>query len=435
LKKFCISPDFSLSTCCEIPAGTGIEVNSTLWLESILIALRHLKAHPLRSILTILGFTIALASLLAMIGIGEGTRRKIIKDIEILGGASVISIQVNGQFLNNPAYRYDTTKKLSSEDIDAIGRASDHITLIVPTIFRPEVFLFKKNRFRGHYLGTTPAYTDIRNWKMEEGRFISEVDIDQKNPVCVIGSEVRAQLFGNENPIGKKMYFNGNEFTVVGVMNKWDIEANRMLNELVLIPITTTMQQIDGKTYFDEIFTKVDDIELVPIVKDQIGRILRERHENFENFRVFSQSEIIENLFQSSNLMSFTFGIISLIILFVGGIGIMNLMLVSVTERTREIGLYKAVGAKDNDIFRLFLFEAVFLSWIGGCAGILLGVNGSKLIVKFTEIILHNKIESIIPMNIIFLAFAASILLGIFFGLYPALNAARVDPGKALRYE
>jgi len=410
-------------------------VNSTIWFESILIGLRHLKTHPLRTILTILGFTVALGSLLAMVGIGEGTRQKIIKDMERLGSARVISIQMSMQFVNNPSFLYDKENKLTKGDIAAIKRASDHLTLVVPTVYRPQTFRYNSNRFRGMYLGTTPDYGNIRNWKIEAGRFITEIDIANKNNACVIGSEVKEQLFDNENPIGEKLYFNGNEFTIVGVMTKWDIDSSRRLNKLVLIPITTTKQQIAGQTYYNEIFTKVEDMALVPIVQQQIIQILKERHQNFDNFKVFSQSEFINNLAQASNLMGFTFGIISFIILFVGGIGIMNLMLVSVTERTKEIGIYKAVGAKDNDIFKLFLFEAIILSCMGGLTGIILGVSGSEFITRLAEMILHNKIESIISMKTLLLAFSASVLLGIFFGLYPALNAARVDPGKALRYE
>lgn len=410
-------------------------MNNTVWLESILIALNHLRSHPLRTILTIFGFTIGLASLLAMVGIGEGTRQKVIRDMERLGGANVISIQVKVQYLNNPAHLYDKQNKLSDQDFEAIKRASSHITLVAPTILKPQIFRYQKNRFRGSYLGTTPDYSNIRNWQVAQGRFLTTPDIEHKQLVCVIGSEVRERLFGDSNPVGKNIRFNDNDYQVVGVMNELNLEAGRWMNDLTLIPISTTKQQIGGKTYYTEIFTKIKDIELVPIVQKQITHVLRERHENFDNFKVFSQSDVIKNLLQSSILMSFTFGIISLIILFVGGIGIMNLMLVSVTERTREIGIYKAIGAKDNDIFRLFLLEAVMMSSIGGCFGIILGLNGSRFIVWIADLILQNRIESIIPLKIILLALAASILLGIFFGLYPALNAARVEPGRALRYE
>lgn len=416
-------------------SNIGMGVKSIIWYESIRVALRHVKTHPLRTFLTIIGFTVGLAALLAMVGIGEGTRRKVIRDMERLGGAGVIIIQVHEQFLNNPEYLYSKENKLSKADLEAIGRASSHINLLAPTIFKPGSFIFQKNRFRGHFLGTTHTFDGIRNLQLKQGRFLTRIDVEQENHVCVIGSDVQDELFGDANSIGKKIRFGTNEFTVIGVIADQTIESGRMINEYVILPITITKKLISDYTSYSQIFVKVENIELVTIVKDQIVGVLEERHENSRNFRVFSQSDVIENLLQSSLLLSFIFGTISFIILFVGGIGIMNLMLVSVTERTKEIGIHKAVGAKDSDIFRLFLFEAVIISFLGGGAGVILGVNGGKLITFIIELLLQNKIESIISVKIILLALVFSIMTGIFFGLYPALKAARVDPSRALSYE
>lgn len=410
-------------------------MNITLRIETILIAFRQLLLHPLRTILTIAGFAIAMASLLTMVGIGEGTKQKIIADMEKLGSARVISVQIDQQFLNNPLYLYDETNQLTVDDIEAIKRSSEHITHVVPIVTKPVDMIFEKNKYRGIKIGTTYKYANIRNWQLTAGRFLSQIDIRNKNRVCVIGSEVKTQLFGMTDPIGQSMQFGGDEYTVIGVMEHWDIRGSRILNQQVIIPISTVRQHIPGKTQYTEIFAKVDNIEIVPIVQKQLFQILKEKHTNFENFKVFSQSEFIQNLSQSSTLMSFTFGIISLIILLIGGIGIMNLLLVSVTERTKEIGIYKAIGAKDFDIFSLFLTEAIIMSCLGGGAGIILGVNGSNLIVKMAEVVLNNRIESIISFKIILLSLFSSLVLGIFFGIYPALNATKVDPGRALKYE
>jgi len=384
--------------------------------------------------LTILGFTAALASLLAMVGIGEGTRKKVLNRMELLGSASVISIQINRKIINDPTYRVGKENQLTQDDIDAIQRTSSHITQIVPTAIRPLEFRHKKNLFKGQSIETTPQYLSVLNWRVDLGRFIGDVDLHAKSRVCVIGSDVRMELFGDSNPIGKSVNLGGNEFTVIGSMTPTTLKVRQILNEAVITPLGLQLREA-GETKFSEIHVQLKDMSIVPVVQQQILQMLQEKYGSTEKFKVISQKEFIDTLSQSSTLLTFTFTIISMIILFVGGIGIMNLMLVSVTERTKEIGVYKAVGAKDGDIFRLFLFEAIIMSCLGGLIGIILGVSCSKFIAKLTDIVLHNKIESIISINILILAFIASILLGIFFGLYPARNAARIDPGKALRYE
>ncbi len=384
--------------------------------------------------MTILGFTVALASLLAMVGIGEGTRQKIIRKMELMGSARVISTQINKQFVNDPTYVLGMENKLTHEDIDAIKRTSNHVTRVVPVKSKPITFYNKNNQFKGHFLGTTPGYFSIFNWPLSSGRFFNKIDATNKNRVCIIGSDAANQLFGNINPINETLLFEGNEYRVIGTLAPVNFEAHRMINDMVIVPIGLNNADI-SQVKFSEILTQVDNLEYIPIIQKQIMAMLLDKHGRFSKIKVVSQSDLIETLSQSSTLMSFTFGIISIIILFVGGIGIMNLLLVSVTERTKEIGVYKAVGAQDNDIFRLFLFEAIIMSCLGGIVGILFGISGSRFIGMLTEVLLHNKIESIISINILILALVASILLGIFFGLYPALNAAKIDPGKALRYE
>jgi len=405
-----------------------------VWYESILISLRHLLKHPLRTVLTILGFTVSLASLLAMVGIGEGTRQKVINQMELLGSGRIISVQVDKQIMNDPAYVIGMENKLNQTDIDAIARTSSHISRIVPVTYQIVNFQNGDNQFKGQFLGTTKDYFSIYGWKLQSGRTFNDIDTRKKNRVCVIGAEVKRQLFGALSPIGRKLHFNGDEYTIIGVLARVNFQVHKMINEMVIVPIGLQAPNIN-ELKFSEILTQIDTIDHIPIIQQQITQMLTDKHGGFEFFKIQSQKEFIETLSQSSALMGFTFSIISCIILFVGGIGIMNLLLVSVTERTKEIGVYKAVGAKDNDIFRLFLIEAVIMSCLGGIVGIIFGVSGSRFIAKLTEIILNNKIESIISVNILILALIASILLGIFFGLYPALNASRIDPGKALRYE
>ncbi len=406
-----------------------------IFIENLLSSFRYLLAHPLRTVLTILGITIGIAALLSMIGLGEGTRQNIIKEMERLGGTGVIIISVKEPFYNDHSSIGSENDQLTRKDMEAFKRASNFIERIAPIISLYDKFFFDRNQYKGQYLGITPDYSIIRDWAIEKGRFIVQSDIEKSNMVCVIGSRIRAELFKGINPMGKRMRIGSEEYTIVGVMSERKLEVGRWMNDLTLVPITTIEKRLLIRDYLSKILIKAKTTNLVPIVKKQVKRVLSGNHIDPSKFNIFSQVDVIHSMNRSSMLMHFSFGIIAAIVLLVGGIGIMNLMLVSVTERTSEIGIRKAVGAKDIDILKQFLQEAVIMSITGGVLGIILGLRGGEIISLIITKYLDNKINSIISIKAIGLATVLSFLIGIFFGLYPAIKAARLDPSKALSYE
>lgn len=403
--------------------------------EALLSAVKQLFIHPLRTFLTISGIAIGIAALIAMMGIGEGTRQKVIDDMERIGGTGVISVEMRDGAMNDQNRDNIQKDKLTREDMALFAQASSLIMSISPVIHVPGMVFFEGLRFEGQVYGTNQFYGDIRDWQVERGRFLTRADLDYAGNVCVIGSEVRQNLFPDQEPIGKKIYFRDYEFTVVGIMAERNFEAGRWLNELILLPVDTVEKRITGQANYTQILVKADKMASVPIVRDQIEKAIQSRHVNPDSIVIHSQVEVINSLERASMLMRFSFGSITLIVLVVGGIGIMNLMLVSVTERTREVGIHKAVGAQNSDIFLLFLFEAMSLSLLGGILGIVSGIQGGRFLSFAIAAYLNNQVACIISPKAIMLAFFFSVFIGVVFGLYPAMKAASIDPSKALSYE
>ncbi|MEE8481359.1 MAG: ABC transporter permease [Desulfobacterales bacterium] len=403
-------------------------------IETLLSCFQHFWSHPLRTILTLLGIIIGVASLLSMIGIGEGTRQRVVQDMERLGGAGLIII-------HPPEPRHDETAVnlikhvLTHQDLQAFKNASNFIEIITPIIALKKNFSFQQKLYNSVCYGIAPEYSKIRGWSLAKGRFILNSDIELKKKVCVIGSEIKDQLFKNVNPVGKLMRIGTEEYTVVGLMDLRDFEGGRWMNHLVLIPISTMETRLFKPNHLNKILVKVKSTAVLHVVKRQIQRVLQGRYRYAKKFNIFSQEDVIRSVNKSTRLLRLSQFISASIVILVGGIGIMNLMLVSVTERTKEIGLRKAVGATNMDILRQFLLEAVIISMVGGIIGIILGLKIGDLSSEFITYFLHDNIQSIVSIKAIGLAVVFVFLVGVFFGLYPAVRAARLDPSKALSYE
>ncbi len=410
-------------------------INRIVLSEALLGSFKQLFVHPLRTFLTIAGITIGIAALIAMMGIGEGTRQKVIHDMERIGGTGVLTVELRDTINEDPNRENIQRAKLTEEDVMAFQQASELLSGLAPTIQMPGIMYHKASSFDGLFLGTTPGYGEVRDWPLESGRFLAGIDLEYKNRVCVIGSAVKEQFFSEIEPIGKKIHFQDDEYTVVGVMVERNLEAGRWLNDLVLVPMTTVNATLLGKRGYSRILVKAKKMEHVPLIKEQVTRSIQARHANRDGIVIQSQVEVINSLERASMLMRFSFGSITLIVLMVGGIGIMNLMLVSVTERTREVGIHKAVGAHDIDILLFFLFESITLSILGGIIGIIMGIQGGNFLSFAIGKYLNNSVACIISTQSILLAVVFSVVIGIIFGLYPAMKAASIDPSKALSYE
>jgi len=370
-----------------------------------------------------------------MVGIGEGTRRRVISDMERLGGTGLIIVEVSKQKSADKKSFSANTSFLDQNDYNAFLNASTQIEMAVPTIVVPAPLTYKDSTLSVRVLGITPEYSKIRGWNIAKGRFILDSDISDHRQVCVIGSEVKSNIFGRINPIGKRLLIKSEAFSVVGVMEERKFEGGRWMNHIALIPISTLKQRVLKKGSYSKILVKAKSTEMVPIVRQQLTRVLKTRHDEIEPYKIFSQEEVIRSVNQSTMLLRLSLGVSSVIVLLAGGIGIMNLMLVSVTERTREIGLRKAVGATDLAILSQFLQEAIIVSATGGIIGIVVGILMAEVSSKFIILVLNDNIQSIISLKAIALAVIFIFLVGIFFGLYPAIRAAQLDPSRALSYE
>jgi len=404
--------------------------------ESLNTALRALRANLLRSLLTMLGVMIGVGSIIAMLSIGKGAKEQSLERMRSMG-ANLLFVRPGAQRRGPVRFGAGSRGTLKYEDSEMLanGNAS-YIEGVAPESSSSAQVKFKNKNTNTRIIGTTPNYTEIRNTPVEKGSFFSEEDVLFNRRVCAVGATVVENLLGEESAdtiIGQKVRINNIIFRVIGVMKSKGDTGWRNPDDQIYIPITTAQKRLFGVDHIDSISIQATDQKVMDEAEKKIEKLLRRRHKIPSNkesdFNIRNQLDWIEMTEETNKTFNWLLGGTAFISLLVGGIGIMNIMLVSVTERTREIGLRKAVGAKRRNILVQFLIEAVTLSLVGGGIGIILGIVASRVISNSAG---WNTIVS--PESIVLaVLFAAGV--GIFFGVFPARKAAKLNPIDALRYE
>jgi putative ABC transport system permease protein len=398
-------------------------------IETIRIAKDSLLSNRVRSALTMLGVIIGVSAVILLVSIGEGARRYIKKEFGELG--SNILVVVPGKTSKEGGMHMGTSaiRKLTFDDAILIERRSRNVLHAVPIILGTSWIRYGGKSRDTYIVGVNEPYFGIRNLKIGTGRAISESDVDAARRVCVLGRTVKREIMGDLNPLGATVTLGDAKYRVIGEMAPKGVALGFDIDDVVFIPVTAARELFDTDWLFN-ITVKVKGDELIPEAKGDIKKLLIRRHAGKEDFTILSQDEMIQVMGRILNIMTSVLAGIAAISLIVGGIGIMNIMLVSVRERTREIGIRKALGARNSDIMFQFLAEAVTLSLIGGIGGALLGGALSLSIPLFVSFLpTHLAWWSIV------LAFFFSAAVGVFFGVYPARKASLYDPIVALRYE
>jgi putative ABC transport system permease protein len=397
------------------------------------IAFRALRRNKLRSVLTALGIIIGVGAVIAMVGIGNGAKAQVEAQIASLG-ENVILIFSGSTTSSGIRTGWGGAGTLKIEDAEAIRREVPGILNVSEEVVsNSQIASGNQNWFTRIY-GESAEYLDIRQWALADGAPFTDQDVRSANKVCVIGATTASQIFGSSDAVGQALRIKNVPFTVTGVLTRKGLSTQGVdQDDVVIMPFTTAMKRVAGGTTLRNINVQVGDAKDLALAQQQIIDLLRQRHNiragRDDDFTVRNQQEIADAQTAATDVMTGLLAAIAGVSLIVGGIGIMNIMLVSVTERTREIGTRMAVGAHGRDILTQFLIEAVSLSSIGGVIGIIVGVVGSKTI----SAVKHWP--SLISPSSIIVAFLFSAAVGIFFGFYPARKAAQLDPIEALRYE
>ena len=405
--------------------------------ENIKIALRALAANKMRSILTMLGIIIGVGAVVALLSIGEGATASITSSVEGLG-SNLVSVMPGRIFRASEGNSENA--RLYYSDYEALISNPANMRFIAPAFQSLGTVKFGDKSTQVSVAGITPEYREVRSYEIEQGRFIKDVDRDQNAQVAVLGAQTAKDLFGQLNPIGQRIKINNNTFEVVGTLKEKGSAGFGSADDIVLTPLETAYTKLfgiaaeeNGQRLLSQISISAVNSDKVDNVLAQVTFLLRKQHSlapgTDDDFTAMSQNQFLSTLSTITTTLTIFLGAIAAISLLVGGIGIMNIMLVSVTERTREIGLRKAVGAKRSTILMQFLVETVTLSVIGGLLGITLGATIAYV---FTAL---DLIEASLSLNTVALAFFFASAVGIFFGLYPAVRASRLRPIEALRYE
>ncbi|NEQ52825.1 MAG: FtsX-like permease family protein [Leptolyngbya sp. SIO3F4] len=402
--------------------------------ESLKMAVTTLTASKLRSSLTMLGIIIGNASVISMVGLGEGGRRYINEQLQSLGPNILFIVPGNRE--TRELGGLEITRNLVLADAEAIAEQVPSVIDVAAENTTPGLITYLNRNANASIIGTNQAFITVRNFTTEQGRFISELDMQRTSAVAVLGNSLAERLFDDQIPLGKSLRINNITFEVVGVLSVQGSNLGVNYDDAVIIPITTQSSRIVGRTspYGIEvgfISATARDAESMQTAEFQITNLLRLRHgivnPDEDDFFIQNQDTLLTIADTITNALTLMLAAIASISLLVGGIGIMNIMLVSVRERTQEIGLRKAIGASQNDILIQFLIEAIILSAVGGAMGTLLGVSGISLLSLLTPF------EASAPISAIVIAVGVSGSIGLFFGVIPARQAAKLDPIVALR--
>ena len=405
-------------------------MNYTGLLRSALVAVLRNK---LRSVLTVLGITIGIAAVICVVAIGKAGQARVEQQLNNLGD-NFVWVEAGGRAVNGVRTGTHGTKSLVYADAVAIKNQVSLIKSVSPNVDGNIQIIYANQNWYTRYRGVSPEYFDIARWYIDQGAAFSQDDVDLAADVCVIGRTVRDQLFGVDDPVGKVMRVKDLPCKIVGTMipkglSMWGQDQD----DIIIMPYTTAMKKISGITWLDDILCSAVSQASVKPAGQEAAAILRDRHhlrpEEEDDFNIRNPEDIIQAQLEASKTLTVLLIAIASISLIVGGIGIMNVMLVSVTERTREIGVRVAVGATEEAIQLQFLGESVMLSLVGGGAGVLFGIVGSYLVGKTLQWPMEMSIEAVVVAAL----FSAAV--GVFFGYYPARTASLLDPIEALRYE
>jgi putative ABC transport system permease protein len=400
------------------------------------VALRALGRNKMRSFLTALGIIIGVGAVISMVSIGEGAKRGV-EDRFASMGTNLLFVSPGSKSRGGVHSGSGGWNTLKPEDATAIGQQCDAVKYTSPSASTRAQVVYGNKNWNTSIQGTGAMYPEVRNWELEQGTYFDESQVRVAAKVCVLGSEVKKSLFEDEDAVGKIIRVKAIPFRVIGVF-KSKGESGGWFNrdDMMTVPYTTVMKRLTGQEYISSIDISAVSSARTKEAQTQIEELMRVRHKIApgaeDDFQVRNMSEIAEGAAQATQIMTILLGSIASISLLVGGIGIMNIMLVSVTERIREIGIRMAVGARQKDILLQFLTEAIVLSVLGGLIGVFFGIGLSKIL---HYIKIFSEFKTTVSPSSIIMAFAFSASVGIFFGFYPARKASRLDPIDALRYE
>ena len=397
------------------------------------MALMSLYANKMRSLLTMLGIIIGVGAVIALVSVGMGVRSNVTSSIASLG-SNMLIISPGSSNRGGVRGAAGSMQTLKYDDAKAIKEKIKNIDYVSPSVSSSYQVVYGNNNWKTSVQGVTADFMSIRSLTIGYGSFITADDMNKRNRVAVIGTTVAANLFAKDNPVGKNIRINNQPYKVIGLLeSKGQSSVGQDQDDVIYIPLTTAQERMLGITYVQSINVQVSSQEKMEQVQAEIENLLRSRHHivagKDDDFHVRNLTSLMETVNQSTAMLTLLLGAIAGISLIVGGIGIMNIMMVSVTERTREIGIRKALGATFLNIMTQFLIESMVIGIIGGIIGIIFGCAASQIIAKV------GNFTTVITIAPIIVSFIFAVGIGLFFGIYPARKAAKLDPIEALRYE